>query len=96
MCHDGLPGTFELTDPAGLPSGYIDVTLKWKFTYLPPPGLVTTAEQAKFITKEAPIKLATDESGNMNRVEVKEIIPATVRTTTMSRVCKTSLFLLKG
>ncbi|XP_053497206.1 protein fantom isoform X3 [Ictalurus furcatus] len=78
LAHDkAITGTFELTDPAGLPSGYIDVTLKWKFTYLPPPGLVTTAEQAKFITKEAPIKLATDESGNMNRVEVKEIIPAT-------------------
>ncbi|XP_060770935.1 protein fantom isoform X2 [Neoarius graeffei] len=68
-------GTFELTDPAGLPSGYIEVTLKWKFTYLPPSGLATT-EQAKFITKEASIKLATDESGNMNEVEVKEIIPA--------------------
>ncbi|MCJ8735878.1 hypothetical protein PDJAM_G00252510 [Pangasius djambal] len=73
-----ITGTFELTDPAGLPSGYIDVTLKWKFTYLPPSGLATTAEQAKFITREAPIKLATDlEAGNMNGVEVNEMIPAT-------------------
>lgn len=77
MLDNGLPGTFELTDPAGLPSGYIDVTLKWKFTYLPPSGLAATAEQAKFITKEP------DESGNMNRVEVKEINPAVVRTTPM-------------
>lgn len=80
MCDVGLPGTFELTDPTGLPSGYIDVTLKWKFTYLPPSGLAAAPEQAKFFTKEAQIKLATDESGNIHRKEVNEIIPATVRT----------------
>lgn len=83
MCDDGLLGTFELSDPAGVPSGYIEVTLKWKCTYLPPSGLATAAEEAKFITKEAPVRLATDESGNMNGVDVKEIIPAVVRTTPM-------------
>ncbi|XP_027029023.2 protein fantom isoform X1 [Tachysurus fulvidraco] len=78
LAHDkAITGTFELTDPAGLPSGYIDVTLKWKFTYLPPSGLAAAPEQAKFFTKEAQIKLATDESGNINRKDVNEIIPAT-------------------
>ncbi|KAK3526047.1 hypothetical protein QTP70_012811 [Hemibagrus guttatus] len=78
LAHDkAITGTFELTDPAGLPSGYIDVTLKWKFTYLPPSGLATAAEQAKFFTKEAPIKLATDESGDMNGAEVNEHVSAT-------------------
>ncbi|TSM52253.1 Protein fantom [Bagarius yarrelli] len=67
LAHDkAITGTFELTDPAGLPSGYIDVTLKWKFTYLPPSGLASAPEQAKFFTKEAPIRPATDEAKNMN------------------------------
>lgn len=79
MCDDCLLGTFELTDPAGLSSGYIDVTLKWKFTYLPPSGLAAAPEQAKFFTKEAPINLATDEARNMNGIEANENISATVR-----------------
>lgn len=54
------------------------MTLKWKFTYLPPSGLATAAEQAKFFTKEAPMKLATDESEDMNGAEVNESVSATV------------------
>jgi len=38
---------FELTDPAGLPSGQISVTLKWKFTYLPPSSSALTTQQTK-------------------------------------------------
>uniref|UniRef100_A0A8C7LZI4 RPGRIP1 like n=1 Tax=Oncorhynchus kisutch TaxID=8019 RepID=A0A8C7LZI4_ONCKI len=60
LAHDkAITGTFELTDPSGLPSGHIDVTLKWKFTYLPPPGSTMTVEQAKFVPKERPVKLTT-------------------------------------
>ncbi|XP_063053113.1 protein fantom [Engraulis encrasicolus] len=52
LAHDkGITGTFELLDPAGTSSGQIEVMLKWKYTYLPPPGCVVTPEQAKFITK---------------------------------------------
>ncbi|KAM9495440.1 protein fantom isoform 2-T2 [Clarias gariepinus] len=77
LAHDkAITGTFELTDPAGLPRGFIDVTLKWKFTYLPPTGLAMTAEQAKFVTKEASVRLATNESGNTNGVDMKENISA--------------------
>lgn len=71
------------------------MTLKWKFTYLPPAGLATSAAQAKFVTKEATVRLATDESGNTNGVKVKEIIPAAVRTTPMPGVYKTSLFVFE-
>lgn len=85
MCGDGLSGTFELTDPAGQPSGYIDLTLKWKFTYLPPSGLATPAEQARFITKDSPVSLATDENENINGVDLNEITPAEVRTITMPK-----------
>ncbi|KAI5100549.1 protein fantom [Silurus meridionalis] len=77
LAHDkAITGTFELTDPTGAPSGYIDVTLKWKFTYLPPSGLVSTAEQARFITKEAPKITTHQESANVNAVKVNEKVPA--------------------
>uniref|UniRef100_A0A4W4E919 C2 domain-containing protein n=1 Tax=Electrophorus electricus TaxID=8005 RepID=A0A4W4E919_ELEEL len=63
LAHDkAITGTFELMDPAGLTSGYIDVTLKWKFTYLPPSGSAMTPEQAKFIVKESPMKLAVEKT----------------------------------
>lgn len=65
-----ISGTFELTDPSGLPSGHIDVTLKWKFTYLTP-GSTMTVEQAKFVPKERPVKLATRKVEE-KKVEVEE------------------------
>ncbi|KAI1904269.1 hypothetical protein AGOR_G00003940 [Albula goreensis] len=62
LAHDKcITGTFELTDPSGQPSGTVDVTLKWRFTYLPPPGASMTAEQAKFVAKETPVKLVSAE-----------------------------------
>ncbi|KAG7473490.1 hypothetical protein MATL_G00096440 [Megalops atlanticus] len=62
LAHDKcITGTFELTDPSGDPSGTIDVTLKWRFTYLPPPGASMTVEQAKFVAKETPVKLVSAE-----------------------------------
>uniref|UniRef100_A0AAV2L1C1 Uncharacterized protein n=1 Tax=Knipowitschia caucasica TaxID=637954 RepID=A0AAV2L1C1_KNICA len=33
-----ITGEFELYDPSGLPAGHIQVSLKWKLPYLPPPG----------------------------------------------------------
>ncbi|KAG1934055.1 protein fantom [Pimephales promelas] len=53
LAHDEtISGLFELTDPAGLPSGQISVTLKWKFTYLPPSSSALTTQQTK-ITPES-------------------------------------------
>ncbi|XP_066525116.1 protein fantom isoform X2 [Hoplias malabaricus] len=73
LAHDkAITGTFELTDPNGVPSGYIDVTLKWKFTYLPPPGSAMTAEQGKFIVKETPVRLAVDDAESVNAGERRE------------------------
>uniref|UniRef100_A0A8C8H7J3 C2 domain-containing protein n=1 Tax=Oncorhynchus tshawytscha TaxID=74940 RepID=A0A8C8H7J3_ONCTS len=72
LAHDkAITGTFELTDPSGLPSGHIDVTLKWKFTYLPPPGSTMTVEQAKFVPKERPVKLTTQKVEE-KKVEVEQ------------------------
>uniref|UniRef100_A0A7N5ZRL2 C2 domain-containing protein n=1 Tax=Anabas testudineus TaxID=64144 RepID=A0A7N5ZRL2_ANATE len=48
----GITGAFELTDPSGLPAGHIEVTLKWKFTYIPPSGSIMTVELPKLIPKE--------------------------------------------
>lgn len=47
-----MSGAFELTDPSGLPAGHIEVTLKWKFTYIPPSGSIMTVELPKLIPKE--------------------------------------------
>ncbi|XP_036962673.1 protein fantom isoform X3 [Acanthopagrus latus] len=44
-----ISGVFELTDPSGLPAGHIEVTLKWKFSYVPPSDAIMTVEESKFI-----------------------------------------------
>uniref|UniRef100_A0A3Q3JKX4 C2 domain-containing protein n=1 Tax=Monopterus albus TaxID=43700 RepID=A0A3Q3JKX4_MONAL len=51
----GVTGVFELTDPSGLPAGHIEVTLKWKFPYLPPPRSIISAEEPVFIPKDTPV-----------------------------------------
>ncbi|XP_070763837.1 protein fantom [Enoplosus armatus] len=56
----GITGVFELTDPSGFPAGHIEVTLKWKLTYLPPPGSTMTVEEPKFIPREKHVKLTAD------------------------------------
>uniref|UniRef100_A0A7N9AS01 RPGRIP1 like n=1 Tax=Mastacembelus armatus TaxID=205130 RepID=A0A7N9AS01_9TELE len=56
----GVTGVFELTDPSGHPAGDIEVTLKWKSTYLAPPGS-TSAEE--FIPEEKPVKEPAEHSG---------------------------------
>nr|XP_015224156.1 PREDICTED: protein fantom [Lepisosteus oculatus] len=62
LAHDkGIIGTFELLDHAGQTSGTIDVTLKWRFSYLPPSGCSMTVEQARFVPKEVPEKLTAEE-----------------------------------
>ncbi|KAI4872166.1 hypothetical protein NFI96_031001 [Prochilodus magdalenae] len=74
LAHDkAITGTFELTDPDGVPSGYIDVTLKWRFTYLPPPGSAMTAEQAKFTAKETPVKLEAGIAESVKGGEEREL-----------------------
>lgn len=35
-------------------AGTIQVILKWKFTYLPPSGSITTEDLGKFICREQP------------------------------------------
>ncbi|XP_008299078.1 protein fantom [Stegastes partitus] len=57
LTHDqSITGAFELVDPSGLPAGHIEVNLKWKSTYLPPPGSIMAAEEPRFIPQEKPVK----------------------------------------
>ncbi|KAK1163643.1 protein fantom [Acipenser oxyrinchus oxyrinchus] len=65
LAHDkAITGTFELTDGHGRPNGTVDVTLQWRFSYLPPRGSSMTVEQAKFVPKQIPEKLALEEERN--------------------------------
>ena len=43
---------FELADHSGLPAGRIEVTLRWKLTYLPSAGSTMAAEEAGFTPEE--------------------------------------------
>nr|XP_020504543.1 protein fantom [Labrus bergylta] len=47
-----VSGVFELNDPSGLPAGHIEVTLRWRSTYLAPPGSILTAEESQLIQEE--------------------------------------------
>uniref|UniRef100_UPI003AAC1E6D protein fantom n=1 Tax=Centroberyx gerrardi TaxID=166262 RepID=UPI003AAC1E6D len=70
LAHDkGITGVFELADSSGLSTGHIEVTLKWKFTYLPPPGSTMTVEQAKFVPKEKPVKETPERQQEQYNVE---------------------------
>ncbi|XP_017295328.2 protein fantom isoform X1 [Kryptolebias marmoratus] len=55
-----LSGVFELSDPSGLPAGCVEVTLRWKFTYLPPPGVIAAAEEPRFTPEETVEVVKTD------------------------------------
>ena len=67
-CFD-LSGVFELADPSGLPAGYIEVTLRWKYTYLPPPESVVTVEVPRFIPEEKPGKGPIDVTQDQLNME---------------------------
>uniref|UniRef100_A0A671N2E9 C2 domain-containing protein n=1 Tax=Sinocyclocheilus anshuiensis TaxID=1608454 RepID=A0A671N2E9_9TELE len=55
LAHDKtITGMFELTDPEGLPSGQISVTLQWKFTYLPPTSSAITTQQTTITGRMTP------------------------------------------
>lgn len=53
---------FELADPSGLPAGCIEVTLRWKSTYLPPPGIITAAEEPRVIPGEKEEQQRTEDA----------------------------------
>ncbi|KAM4618639.1 protein fantom [Polymixia lowei] len=73
LAHDkAIVGVFELSSPAGLPAGHIEVTLEWKSTYLPPPGSTMTVEQAKVIPNEKPDRLTPERVEEHNVVEEKK------------------------
>ncbi|XP_071394998.1 protein fantom [Centroberyx affinis] len=81
LAHDkGITGVFELADSSGLSTGHIEVTLKWKFTYLPPPGSTMTVEEAKFVPKEKPVKETPEQQQEQYNV-VSEATPAPPSTT---------------
>ncbi|XP_051051080.1 protein fantom [Phodopus roborovskii] len=55
LAHDRyISGIFELMDNEKHSAGTIQVILKWKFTYLPPNGSITTEDLGKFICREDP------------------------------------------
>lgn len=62
-------GVFELADPAGVPAGYIEVTLKWKFTYLPQAESILTVEEPRFLPEEKPAKGSTDGTQDQLNME---------------------------
>ncbi|KAJ8002849.1 hypothetical protein DPEC_G00163240 [Dallia pectoralis] len=66
LAHDkAITGIFELTDPSGLHSGYIHVSLMWKFSYLPPHGFTSTLDQADFGPKIEDVRVGDRGEGRM-------------------------------
>lgn len=60
---------FELADPSGLPAGRIEITLKWKSTYLAPPGSTVTSEHPKLVPRDKPIEDAVEPKQESQNVE---------------------------
>ncbi|XP_051546298.1 protein fantom [Myxocyprinus asiaticus] len=68
LAHDkNITGMFELTDPAGLPSGQINVTLKWKLTYLPPVSSAITTQQSNITSRGTPERQTSQEKDTTER-----------------------------
>ncbi|KAG8563307.1 hypothetical protein GDO81_016015 [Engystomops pustulosus] len=64
LAHDKcISGTFQLTDIKGNERGTIQVTLKWKSTYLPPRETILTGPLVDELPKEipVPVRLLKDE-----------------------------------
>ncbi|ROL55359.1 Protein fantom [Anabarilius grahami] len=71
LAHDKtITGMFELTDPAGLPSGRISVTLRWKFTHLPPTSSAITTQQTK-ITGRTTLERQTSQDREKTQTETQ-------------------------
>ncbi|XP_061577545.1 protein fantom isoform X2 [Cololabis saira] len=64
-----ITGVFELTSPSGLPVGHIEVTLRWKFTYIPPPDSIVTVEERRFFPEDQPAQEPTDETQEQLNME---------------------------
>ncbi|KAL1247936.1 hypothetical protein QQF64_023312 [Cirrhinus molitorella] len=74
LTHDKtITGMFELIDPAGLPSGQISVTLKWKFTYLPSTTSTITTQQTNITGRTTPER-KTSQDEEKTQKERQQII----------------------
>jgi X-linked retinitis pigmentosa GTPase regulator-interacting protein 1 len=66
LAHDNpIRGTFDLHNDRGEKNGTMDVTLKWTYSYLPPPASTRTpAQRTKSIPTNVrePLALLPDES----------------------------------
>ncbi|XP_047451230.1 protein fantom [Mugil cephalus] len=72
VSEHSISGEFELVDPCGRPSGHIDVTLKWTFSYVPP----SDSEEFRLIpeetAKQKPEQLRVDLEEERKHVEEEQ------------------------
>uniref|UniRef100_A0A8C6T9J8 RPGRIP1 like n=1 Tax=Neogobius melanostomus TaxID=47308 RepID=A0A8C6T9J8_9GOBI len=64
-----ITGVFELIDQSGLPAGHIQLSLKWKLSYLPPPGSEVTLEEPRFITKHRAAEEPEEPSPGLPQIQ---------------------------
>lgn len=64
---------FELTDPSGLPAGHIEVTLKWRFSYVPPADAIMTVEEPKLIPGQLEQERHSVEGDESLQEEAREL-----------------------
>ncbi|MEE6499664.1 hypothetical protein FKM82_003540 [Ascaphus truei] len=77
LAHDKvISGTFELTDFNGHANGIIKVTLKWKYTYLPPRGSVLTGPLLDDLPKEVPIPVRLLKEEEIPAPTQRSVTPA--------------------
>ncbi|CAK6979146.1 protein fantom [Scomber scombrus] len=69
---DSISGVLQLTDPAGLPVGHLEVTLKWREAYLCPPGSITAVEEPRLIPEEKPPHASSSSSSSSSSSPLPE------------------------
>ncbi|KAM3920015.1 protein fantom [Leptodactylus fuscus] len=78
LAHDKcIAGTFQLTDIKGNERGTVKLTLKWKFTYLPPSETILTGPLVDELPKEAsvPVRLLKNEEVKAPTRKALEPVP---------------------
>ncbi|XP_043083996.1 protein fantom isoform X2 [Puntigrus tetrazona] len=76
LAHDkSITGMFELTDPKGHPSGQINVTLKWKFVYLPPASSAVTTQQMEITGRTTPERQMSQDKEKQPMTKDPPLIP---------------------
>lgn len=68
-----LSGDFNLTDPAGNPSGFVEAQLDWKSFYLPPESFLKPEAQREEKDTKNSVEISSEEEKSLFSPQVADL-----------------------